>query len=644
MNTEFFATSICERLLSAAANGVYQGALVALLAGLALRWFPRTNAATRHAVWFGVLLFVAALIPAHFLLSSQPRQSHPDAAAPTPVAAGNPIISGADISDPPPDAFNDSGIDNTQRLPDFVPQYARSESGARESASRQSTAWNFEAGLSLPHSVCLTLIAIWALLASVRGGMVAWRIGEVRRAKKTAAAPTERLQTLFDRLRERLPSRRHVGLKISSEHRTAVVLGFFHPAVLLPAEMEQEANDSEIEHVLRHELAHVDRRDDWANLAQQVIQGALFFHPAIWWISARLSLEREVACDDHVLEASGGPRAYALTLANIASRMSQRGPLLAPGVSNNSSQLQQRITMILNTQRDRSPRLARRRLGLFAAATAALAVLAIIAGPRLVLAQSPAPDAEIASVTPAALPPDASGPDSAPRAKPLLSDDDAAPFAAPTPAIPAAPPAASIAVVRPVPIEISTQADVAAAPNVSITPAPAPPHESKRHMSVEERLDRIEKMLDEMGARKGLKGPRHAANGLYFQPDMPPMPAMPGMSSEDYTIITKRASEQAQRAVEQAQRSMEASRRATDQVMRDMAKLSAEDYGRAQAKGHDGDSAGLSQEIESLRNARQTLQSQLRNLERQLKRLEDGQKDQKRSKIDGKSDDQNSQN
>ena len=45
----------CERLLSATANGLYQGVLVALLAGLALRWFVRTNAATRHAVWFGVL-------------------------------------------------------------------------------------------------------------------------------------------------------------------------------------------------------------------------------------------------------------------------------------------------------------------------------------------------------------------------------------------------------------------------------------------------------------------------------------------------------------------------------------------------------------------------------------------------------------
>ncbi len=156
--------------------------------------------------------------------------------------------------------------------------------------------------------------------------------------------------------------------------------------------MDKDANADEVEHVLRHELAHVERRDDWGNLAQQTIQAALFFHPAVWWISAKLSLEREIACDDHVLEASGRPRAYALTLANVASRMNQCRHLLAPGVSNNNSQLQQRITMILNTNRDRSPRLAKTRLGLFTAATAMLAVLAINAGPRLALAQSPLED------------------------------------------------------------------------------------------------------------------------------------------------------------------------------------------------------------------------------------------------------------
>src|SRR5580658_3790032 len=71
MSAAFVTAS--EQLLSATANGVYQGILLALLAGVSLRLFKRTNAATRHAVWFGVLLLVAALIPAHLFLACQPR-------------------------------------------------------------------------------------------------------------------------------------------------------------------------------------------------------------------------------------------------------------------------------------------------------------------------------------------------------------------------------------------------------------------------------------------------------------------------------------------------------------------------------------------------------------------------------------------
>src|SRR5207247_2484980 len=81
-------------------------------------------------------------------------------------------------------------------------------------------------------------------------------------------------------------------------------------------------------------------------------------HPAVWWISKRLSLEREIACDDYVLQSSAQPHAYALLLANLAARLQRCPPLLAPGASNNKTQLQQRIDMILNTRRNTSPRLA----------------------------------------------------------------------------------------------------------------------------------------------------------------------------------------------------------------------------------------------------------------------------------------------
>src|ERR1051326_6271858 len=123
-----------------------------------------------------------------------------------------------------------------------------------------------------------------------------------------------------------------------------------------------------------------------AKLAQHCIKALFFLYPAIWWVSRRISLEREIACDDQVLQSPLRPKAYALLLADLAGRM--QASVLAPGVSTNQSQLKQRIDMILNSNRNTSPRLAKVRLGLLATATALLAMAAIYLAPRLAFAQS----------------------------------------------------------------------------------------------------------------------------------------------------------------------------------------------------------------------------------------------------------------
>jgi beta-lactamase regulating signal transducer with metallopeptidase domain len=629
MSAESFTA--CERLLSATANGLYQGMLVAALAGLCLRIFPRTNAATRHAVWFGVLLFVTALIPAHLLLSFRPRPEIPTATTTSASYDGNaeslPVASDP-LSDAHPEEC-DAGIIEAAPHPSVGGDVAL-DGGLETESILKLFSWNLETAIRLPHSICLCLVSAWLLLASVRGGLIARRLGEVRRIKTGSRLPNQELQALFDRLRHSLAAKRNVLLRISRTHRSAVVLGFVHPVVLLPTEMDHDADEGEVAQVLRHELAHVDRRDDWGNLAEQIIQAALFFHPAVWWISARISLEREIACDDHVLGAGGSPRAYALTLANVASRMSHGRHLLAPGVSNSHSQLQQRITMILNTNRNISPRLARSRLGFFTTATAILAVLAINAGPRLVLAQSlpETPAATIAGTTapsaigiapapdlaPAALPPDGLGPESGPRSKPGNGESDDASVSAASPSDPPAPPAAPAApaaAMRPVP------------------PAPPTARPRKKNMSIEERLDRLERALEELEAHDGVKGRHGSGNGASYSAapgafGSGSAHSMPMDAKADMAL--KRAADEMKRAMEEAQRNVEAGQRNAEQAMRDMAKLQGKDYERWQHKYSETDSEGPTKELQALRDARESLERQLQNISRQIKRLEQDQK------------------
>src|SRR5260370_41807610 len=61
----------------------------------------------------------------------------------------------------------------------------------------------------------------------------------------------------------------------------------------------------------------------------RIVSALFFFHPAVWWIEKRISVEREMACDDAVLAETANPHGYATCLVsllekNLAHRLAQR--------------------------------------------------------------------------------------------------------------------------------------------------------------------------------------------------------------------------------------------------------------------------------------------------------------------------------
>ena len=95
---------------------------------------------------------------------------------------------------------------------------------------------------------------------------------------------------------------------VSDDVRVPTALGFFRPAVVLPSWTLRDLSPDELKVIVLHELAHLRRWDDWTNLAQKFVKAIFFFHPAVWWIDSRLALEREIACDDMVLEQTANAR------------------------------------------------------------------------------------------------------------------------------------------------------------------------------------------------------------------------------------------------------------------------------------------------------------------------------------------------
>ena len=69
--------------------------------------------------------------------------------------------------------------------------------------------------------------------------------------------------------------------------------------------------------MLAHELAHVRRHDYLVNALQAIVETLLFYHPAVWWCSRQIRIEREHCCDDMVVEACGDRVVYATALAQL---------------------------------------------------------------------------------------------------------------------------------------------------------------------------------------------------------------------------------------------------------------------------------------------------------------------------------------
>lgn len=103
----------------------------------------------------------------------------------------------------------------------------------------------------------------------------------------------------------------------SERIREAAVVGFWRPVVLLPASWVTLLPPEVIEAVIAHELAHIRRFDVWINLLQRLLETLLFYHPAVWWISNCVRLEREMCCDELAIKATGQRGSYAVALERV---------------------------------------------------------------------------------------------------------------------------------------------------------------------------------------------------------------------------------------------------------------------------------------------------------------------------------------
>jgi beta-lactamase regulating signal transducer with metallopeptidase domain len=196
----------------------------------------------------------------------------------------------------------------------------------------------------------------WAVIALAGLARVVLATFQLRRVR-SHAEPMEMdsLPADIRSLVEDAQKSRAISVLVSERLEVPTAIGFCKPAVILPTWMLENTPAEELKYILLHELAHLSRRDDWTNLAQKILKALLFFLPSVWWIERRLSLDREMACDDAVLVQSGTPAGYAECLARVAERSFVRKQIaLAQAAVGRVRQLTARVTRILDPERPKA--------------------------------------------------------------------------------------------------------------------------------------------------------------------------------------------------------------------------------------------------------------------------------------------------
>src|SRR4029077_19004032 len=110
---------------------------------------------------------------------------------------------------------------------------------------------------------------------------------------------------------------RPVRLLRSRDRTMPMAFGLRVPVILLPSLADDWSEDRR-RAVLLHELAHIARHDCLTQLLAAVACALYWPHPGVWWVARRLRVERELACDDRVLQAGTHAREYAEHLLELA--------------------------------------------------------------------------------------------------------------------------------------------------------------------------------------------------------------------------------------------------------------------------------------------------------------------------------------
>lgn len=327
-------------------HSLWQFALILLVGGMLIVLMRRSTSTARYGVWvFALSMTVAApMVTWCSLPVTQPVDTVAMPIAEEAIAVSITDDNRLAIAEAPP------GPPPVDEAVSILPINSHSSTA---DVARSPTWW--ETARLLLHPWLTSIVTAWCggvVLCSLRpllGWHALWRL----RTMGVTPAPQETCD-LLRRVSARLGIRLSVGILHSTLAQVPIVVGYLRPVILLPASLIMNLPPSQLEAILAHELSHIRRHDFVVNLLQTLVETLFFYHPAVWWLSRQIRIEREHCCDDLVVAALDNRVEYGRALLAIEDLRGQQ-TVLALGASDGSLLTRIRRIVTLRVDRTESP-------------------------------------------------------------------------------------------------------------------------------------------------------------------------------------------------------------------------------------------------------------------------------------------------
>jgi bla regulator protein BlaR1 len=268
---DYLVKALCGTLI----HSLWQGVLLAALAGIIVVCTRRSGAAIRYNLLMAGLALFACTVAFTFIYELNQ------------VKAAHPLIAGKQVT-----------IPDTSPLP-----------GAVSKASD----YQLVSGFLNAHSSSIVFIWLLVVMARTLQLMTGLQSLYYLRRRQVLAVNKD-WENRVKELAQQLGIKRLISVAESGMAKVPMVIGHLKPLILIPAGLMTAMPPAEIEAILIHELAHIHRRDYIMNLLVSIMEIAFFFNPAVLWIASLIRAERENCCDDIVVARTGSKVNYIKAL------------------------------------------------------------------------------------------------------------------------------------------------------------------------------------------------------------------------------------------------------------------------------------------------------------------------------------------